>query len=55
MELSEKRAEKCPYLNNNGFCVITKAGAGCRISFCANEGHLMCKDYLEAENWTFVG
>ncbi|MFZ5642507.1 MAG: hypothetical protein ACOY46_02810 [Bacillota bacterium] len=42
----------CPFLNKNEFCVVTKAGAGCRLeSYCASENHAKCGDYNMANNW----
>lgn len=45
---------RCPYLNRNDYCVITKAGAGCRLEFCTTEKHSICGDYQNAETWTFA-
>lgn len=49
--VSVRSKNRCPYLNNNDFCVVTKVGAGCRLEFCATEKYFICGDYQNAEKW----
>jgi len=48
---AEVIAKGCPFLNSNQFCVVTKAGAGCRREpYCASENYTQCGDYQKADN-----
>ena len=44
-------SNRCPYLNKNDYCIVTRIGAGCRLEFCTNERHTICGDYQNAEKW----
>jgi len=50
-KVSKEVDEKCPYLNQNNYCIVTRAGAGCRLAYCSNENHIKCADFHKAEDW----